>query len=221
VRGSVSMRLFGVRQTLLGAALVAASCMSCGHGETSPAASRQTNPSPEEAFDTIVETFRRRIEDTPVGFVVSDSTGRTSMVGTNKVSSELIRPTNETDAYKAVITVTSESRYSILRTKKEEDSEEESREQNGDAKSGNPITPNGDDKGLESLDSELVSKPAPPEGPTGRLTQDVIKPPTLDKDVRNYELVYKNGRWTLVTELNIKTEQSIQNAFRNALDTQI
>jgi hypothetical protein len=216
------MRLFGFRQTLLGATLiVAASCMSCGQGKTSPAASRHTKPSPEEAFDTIVETFRRRIEDTPVGFVVSDSTGRSSMIGTNKVSSELIRPTNETDAYKAVITVTSESRYTIRRTKKET-FDEESREQDTDARNDNPLAEIGDDKGVEALDPALVSKPAPQDVPNGRITTDVIKPPTPEKpDVRNYELVYENGRWKLVTELSTKTEQSIQNAFRNALDTQI
>ena len=92
---------------------VAASCTSCSDGKPSPAAaSRNAKPTPEESFNTIVETFRRRIEDTPVGFVASNSTGRSSMIGTNKVSSELIRPTNEADPYKAVITVTSESRYS-------------------------------------------------------------------------------------------------------------
>ena len=71
------------------------------------------------------------------------------------------------------------------------------------------------------MDPALISKPATLEAQTGRITEDVITPPKpQEKDVRKYELVYQNGRWTLITELNTKTEQLIQNAFRNALDTQ-
>ena len=132
------MSLLGLRPILLSAALiVAASCTSCSDGKPSPAAVQNAKPTPEESFNTIVETFRRRIEDTPVGFVASNSTGRSSMIGTNKVSSELIRPTNEADPYKAVITVTSESRYRIRRTKKEA-SDDKERDQNADAGNANP-----------------------------------------------------------------------------------
>jgi hypothetical protein len=215
------MSLLGVRPTLLGAALiVAASCTSCSDGKPSPAAARNAKPTPEESFNTIVETFRRRIEDTPVGFVASNSTGRSSMIGTNKVSSELIRPTNQADPYKAVITVTSESRYRIRRTKKEA-SDDKERDQNSDTSNPNPLGEIGADKSVDALDPALISKPAPLEAQAGRITEDVITPPTSqEKDVRKYELVYENGRWTLITELNTKTEQLIQNAFRNALETQ-
>jgi hypothetical protein len=41
-----------------------------------------------------------------------------------------------------------------------------------------------------------------------------------EEETRKYELDYVDGRWKLVTELNPDTESSIQNAFKNALDTQ-
>ena len=44
--------------------------------------------------------------------------------------------------------------------------------------------------------------------------------PRRKRDVRKYDLLYENGRWLLDTVPNQKTEQSIQNAFKNALDTQ-
>jgi hypothetical protein len=213
------MKLFGVRQTLLGAALlVAAGCTGCGHEvRTMPAAApRHANPTPEQKFDTIFDTFRRRIEDTPVGFVVKDSTSRTSMVGTNKVSKELLPPAKEGDPLKAVITVVTESRYSILRTK--ESSDETANDQSGGNRSNDPLAEKTNDLG-EPADPALPSKPTPDVGKS-RIATDVIKPPTEQQDIRKYELHYENGRWVLDTKLNTKTEQSIQNAFNNALDTQ-
>lgn len=210
------MKPFGVRQTMLGAALlVVANFAGCSREvKTTPVGpARHANPTPEQAFDTIFDTFRRRIEDTPVGFVVNDSTSRTSLVGTNKVSKELFPPAKEGEPYKAVITVTSESRYSILRTKETDDN---TAEQNSGRKNNDPLA-----------ETNEAGEPVEPTLPIkadvgkGRIATDVIKPPSQDKpDVRKYELHYENGRWVLDTVPNANTEQSIQNAFKNALDTQ-
>lgn len=211
------MKPFGVRQTMLGAALLVVGGFAACNREvrTTPVnPARHANPTPEQAFDTIFDTFRRRIEETPVGFVVTDSTSRTSMVGTNKVSKELFPPAKEGEPYKAVITVTSESRYSILRTKESDDN---STDQNGGRKNNDPLADNSDKEG-ELGEPMLKTKP---DIGKSRIATDVIKAPAEDKpDVRKYDLHYENGRWVLDTVPNANTEQSIQNAFKNALDTQ-
>jgi len=216
------MKSFGLRQLLLGVALVVAvtTCSGCTREtRTTPVnPPRYANPTPEQSFDTIFDMFRRRIEDTPVGFVVSDSTGRSSsLIGKSTVSKELIPPTGEGQPYKAIITVTTESRYAIMRTKEADDdnSADQQNEKNSSDTLGDP-----------SADQDDLGDQSPPTKPAndtskGRIATDVIRPPGQDKqDVRKYELEYQNGRWKLITELNTKTEQSIQNAFKNALDTQ-
>lgn len=206
------MKLFGIRQSFLVTLIAIASCVGCTHDvQTTPAAkSSSAPPTPEESFETIFDTFRRRIEDTPVGFVVSGSTSQTSMLGSNKVSKELIPPTEEGGVYKAVITVMSESRYSITRTK---ESDDDSNDANQNKKSNDPLAET--NAAGEPVDSQL---PKPDLG-KNRVPTSML--PTQDKqDTRKYALEYKNGRWELMTELDKETEQSIQNAFKNALATQ-
>ena len=219
------MKLLGIRLAFLATSLgVAATCISCSRqaaNSNASAVAKNAKPGPEESFDLIIETFRRRMEETPIGFVISDSSGRSTMTGTNKVSHELLRPANETDPYKAVVTVTSQSRYSIKRTK--DSSEDAAREKNADPKADNPLAETGDDKSVESFDPGLIGKPAAEGSKTStpaRTTEDVIRRPP-DDEVRKYELLYQDGRWILVTELSKETEQSIQNAFNSALSTQI
>ena len=215
------MNLFGIRQTLLAAGVVvAASCISCNqqNSQSGLAASKNAKPGPEESFNLIYDTFRRQMEDAPVGFVVSDSTTRTMMSGAIKVSGDLIRPTNETDPFKAVITVVSQSHYSIKRTI--DDSNEKLHEKDADAKKDDPLAVDNDasffETGTNSQDASdnHASRTAPRPG-----EEAVSRRP--DEATRKYELLYQNGRWTLVTKLNPETEQSVQNAFNNALDTQI
>src|SRR5262245_17834851 len=91
-------------------------------GDTSSNIEKNT---PEVRFQRILESFRRKIEDQPVGFVVSDGGTRTTMLGTNKVTSELIPPQNADGHFKAVITVSSQSRYSLRHTKTDETDREQ------------------------------------------------------------------------------------------------
>ena len=109
------MKLFGYQQfAIVAALLVAACCVSCNRSGTT--ASTVAKPGPEESLSQIMDVFRRRMEDTPIGFVAANSSGRSAMSGTNKVSYNFIRPTTEGQPYKAIITVVSQSHYSVLRT---------------------------------------------------------------------------------------------------------
>lgn len=193
-----------------------AACISCDRSESSRKVA-SAKPAAEESFDFIMETFRRRMEDTPIGFIVSDGTGRSTLTGTNKVSYELIRPATPSDPYKAVVTVVSRSNYSIKRTK--ENSQDDARDKNSkDDSSSKP----GDEAKSEFISANSVS-PAPADAAKstpGAAPSDELVARRPDEEERKYELLYKDGRWVLTTELNKETEQSIQNAFNSALAVQ-
>jgi hypothetical protein len=182
---------------------------------------RYVKPGPEESFALIFETFRRGVEDVPIGFVLRDGEGHSMMTGKNEVSHKLIPPAKEGDPYKAVITVGSQSRYSIQRSSGDEEEEDEH--------SGNErkdrLGEEGEATDLEVFDPDLISPPD--DARQGRrtaqpTTENTAKSVTrqADRHERNYELIYADGKWTLVTMLDPETEQSIQNAFRRALEMQ-
>ncbi len=216
------MKLFGIRQTLLAAGIVvAAACISCSHHNSSSgssAAAKNVKPGPEESFKLIMDIFRRRMEEIPIGFVMTNASGRTMMTGANKVQEELIRPAKEGEPYKAVVTVSSQSNYSIKRIVEA------------------PDDPSGHDKNSSQKDNSLADKDdkaalpfdsgSSSSGDDQSKSRSALRPgdeavtQRPDKEVRKYELLYQDGRWVLVTKLSLETEQSIQNAFKNALDTQ-
>ncbi len=178
-------------------------------------------PSPEDSFKLIVETFRRGVEEVEIGFVLRDDSGHSMMTGKNKVSHELIPPANENERYRAIITVDSQSRYSIQRSTGDE-------EQADDEETGGEQTDvfaeSGAEDSVEILEPDLVSVNGTetkdrraPSDTKGK--QTVARRP--DKAERKYELIYENERWVLVTKLDPETEQSIRYAFDRALGTQI
>jgi hypothetical protein len=177
-------------------------------------------PGPEESFELILETFRRGIEGVDVGFVARREGGHSLMSGKNTVSHELIPPAKDGDPYKAIITVNSSAFYSIQRSTSDDDRKEG--ERRSDAESG-PLNEE-DPTGVDILDSDLVgsgAKPRPsqrPQLPEGDTTIARMPTNTVKK---TYELLYQDGRWALMTELDKETEQGIENAFRQALKTQI
>ena len=63
-----------------------------------------------------------------------------------------------------------------------------------------------------------AAEPSKPAASSHGGDETVTRRPDVER--RTYELLYKSGRWELVTELNKETEQSIQNAFKSALETQ-
>jgi hypothetical protein len=211
------MKLSGYRQIFSAATILAAACcVSCNR----PAV-RNTivKPGPEESFNLIYDVFRRRMEDTQIGFVMTDASGRSVMSGNNKVSYELIRPASEGEPYKAIVTVTSESHYSIRRII--EDSNEDSRDKANSEQA---------DETFQETDQDTLPFES---GAPGNAADESSKQKSIsrtgekayarrqDGKVRNYELIYEKGRWNLVTELDEKTEKAIENAFNNALNTQI
>ena len=197
--------------------MVLAVAVGCDRTTTADSSKLDDN-SPEERFNRIMESFRRKIDGQPVGFVITQGSNRTTMLGSNKVSSELIKPTTPDGHYKAIVTVATESHYSMRRTKTAEEAE---REQN--TKSRSAADDPKDKKGVGILEPDLAGPPKveAPQAPTKPPTQDeeiVTRRP--DEDVRKYELVDDGQHWTLVTKLDHKTEQSIQFAFDEAIKQQ-
>jgi hypothetical protein len=214
---------------LLSTAFLAAVAAAAGCQEQSDEAnraaatgSRHAKPGPEESFELIVETFRRGVEDVPIGFVLRDSEGHSMMTGRNEVRHKLIPPAKAGDPYKAVITVGSQSRYSIQRSTSEEDEgQEQAAEQRTDI-----LAEEEEQSDIQVFDPDLIG----PSGDTNqkrRTAKSASEKPDktvtrqADKQERNYELVYEDGKWMLVTPLDPETEQSIQNAFKRALEMQI
>jgi hypothetical protein len=213
------MKSSGVRYVSFAAtACLLATCISCNHSGGSQAAARaHVKPGPKESFQVIMETFKRRMEDTSVGFVVNNANGRSSLTGQNKVDYELIEPKTASDPYKAIVKMTTQSRYSV---KLQSDVPDESaREKN--AKKEERLLPEKNKKGEEPFDPSLgkgSNENSKPATTSTHPTEQVI--PHEDHEERKYELVYQDGRWVLVTELNKETEQAVQNAFKSALETQ-
>jgi len=214
------------RSVLISVVLVVCTAVGCRQqsdgGKNAAARASHTKPGPEESFALIVETFRRGVEDVPIGFVLHDAEGHSMMTGRNEVSHKLIPPAKEGDPYKAVITVGSHSHYSIQRSTSEESVEEEQ----SDQQRRDSLAEEGPDTDIQVFDPELISpssdknqdrKTTPSTSETSEKT--VTRRP--DRQERHYELVYMDGKWTLITPLDPETEQSIQNAFKRALEMQI
>jgi hypothetical protein len=174
-------------------------------------------PTPEESFATIVETFRRGVEEVPIGFFVQDSSGsQTMMTGKNTVAHKLVPPQKEGDPLKAEIKVTSSTQYTLQRsTEQSEADKTDQPDDTGDSSN---------EADVEIFDSSVASAPnaaSKPRATPGKLdakSGSVLRQPNTFE--RTYELVYENGRWKLLTELDPKTEESIKLAFDRALGTQ-
>ncbi|MCI0334994.1 MAG: hypothetical protein L0228_17440 [Planctomycetes bacterium] len=217
------MNRFSVQRAFVLAALIAVSGAGCerrsSDAGTTAAAPTATQLTPEESFKLLVETFRRGIEDVPVGFVVQDGSGsQTMMTGRNEVSHELLPPAKDGDPYKAVIIVKSQSRYSLQRSEKPDDAANS--DQESDNESFDPASDDG--SGVQVFDSDLVSAPGADRRTTSKKVDRnaVAVAQKVEEHERPYELVYENGRWKLVTKLDPKTEGSIKLAFDRALDSQ-
>jgi hypothetical protein len=193
---------------------------SCTHqsSATGTAAKKHGKPGPEESFQVIMDTFRRRMEETPVGFVVNNPNGRSTMTGTNKVSYEVSAPKSADEKYKAVVTVKSQSRYSVkVSTEAPDDAGHEKGPKN------DRLLPDKekDQKGSESFEPNFAkgaSETSKSNSSSTHVTEQVM--PHEDVEEHKYDLLYQDGKWILVTELNQETEQAVQNAFKTALETQ-
>jgi hypothetical protein len=215
------MNRSALRQTILVLSLaIPALASGCNRHVSNADAAAMADSGPEQRYKRIMDSFRRKIDGQPVGFVITQSGSRTTMLGSNKVTSELIKPTTPDGHYKAVVTVTTESHYSLRRTKAAEDAE---REQNAKNQGTSALDDPDEKKGVGILEPDLAG---PPQNGN---SQSATKPTQPDEDivtrrpneeVRKYELVDDGRQWVLVTKLDPKTEQSIQFAFDEALGRQ-
>jgi hypothetical protein len=188
-----------------------------------PASPRvSANPTPEEKFDFIVETFRRGVEDTNIFFRVPSEGGHSMLAGQNEVKHEIIKPSKEGEPYRGIITVVSQSKYSIERSSdRAEDNTRQNQARNQDAQSTlDDLNPS---DGIDILDSGLAgqSSASSPGSRPSPATNDSTVSRRTDQSDRKYELEYHEGRWVLLTKLDPETEQGIQYAFDHALKTQI
>ncbi len=131
------------------------------------ATSKTAKSAPEESFQRIINAFRRKVEDQPIGFVVSDGSSRSTLSGTNKVSYEVIAPAHSGDLYKAVVTVDSHSRYSIRRPKGSADNSEH--DQNAKNQTRNSLSEPSDNNGIGILDPDMA-------GPSGNDNSPALRP---------------------------------------------
>src|SRR3990172_7278989 len=111
---------------LAGLFLLGGAFLGC---EREPAPRKVVQPTPEESFAQIAELFSQAVETgpggMPGGFISSEEGGGHSrLLISNKVTRKLIPPTNATDKYRGVITVTSRYDYALQRPAEEEPSED-------------------------------------------------------------------------------------------------
>jgi hypothetical protein len=216
------MKLPALRQIVLAIFIALPTlCVGCNRHVANATRTQIAKPTPEERFHRVLESFRRKVEEPQLGFVVSEGGTRSTMFGTNKVSSQLIPPATAEDHYKAVITVDRESHYSLRRTKT--NSNESEHDQNAKGQGTNALDDPKEKKGIDILEPDLAGKTHSDNSqsapkPTQSDEEIVTRQP--DKVVRKYDLIYDDDRWVLVTKTDPKTEQSIQFAFDEALASQ-
>lgn len=204
------------RSILVLSLAIAALSAGCDRRLANGQSSSSAKNTPEERFQRILESFRRKIEDQPVGFVVSDGGSRTTMMGMNKVTSELIPPQNADGHFKAVITVSSQSRYSLRRAK----IDETEHDQNAKKQGTNPLADPKEKQGVGILEPDLsgaARTDTSQSAPKLPQSEEDIVSRRPDEDVRKFELEDDGSRWVLVTKPDPKTEQSIAFAFSEAL----
>jgi hypothetical protein len=210
-------------------AIISCSTIGCkNEGQQAAAGSgaeaeEEDSRSPEQRFESILERFRQSIETNEPGvvsgFTISEKDGgRSRLTFQTDVSHKLFPPKNPDEIYRAEITVTTRSRYSMILpqdtpAKEEKDTKTPDDEQ-GDS---DLINDNWDDdlsgRLLESQQSSANEKSARARSP---LTDEILATPPTE-DVQTFELAYKGDRWVLSTKPQL---ESINEALEHALTQQ-
>jgi hypothetical protein len=185
-----------------------------------PADNTLAPTTPEGKFELIAQTFRRGMEiDASEVIAVGKSNQQAAISITNRVSHKLIPPASEGDIYRGTITVESQSHYAIQRI---EPTQEQA---GGEQATGeeSTTTEGGTEAGVEIRDTDLMGTAANTSRPQkpARAPAKAMLPGRPDLDVRNYELEYRNGRWELVTKIDLETDLAVQKVFEHALKTQL
>ena len=205
-----------------GVCVLAAAGTGCRRERAPKIDATASRPAPEVSFEAIAKIVTDGLEIRGSGAANShgseDIGARGRFAVYNTVASKLIPPATPTDPYRGTITVTSQSVYSLRRAAEDEDEKKDKENAAAEANRFSLMDDADEDSGFEVMDNDLVSAPEGSQADEEK-TQSVIH--KADKDVRTYDLVYKDGRWVLETTLDPATEQSIKNAFDRALRLQL
>jgi hypothetical protein len=204
------------------ACIMSLGSLGCRQEASTTAQAESAPPSPAISFAEVVEIFKDGIDvagGSASGFVAQSTGASTRFQVHNTVTSQLIPPPKPEDPYRGTITVSSQSIYSLRQVPKDEDDKNKSGSSDPNAKGPNDFE-NAAAAGseIESFDPGLVAGPSSEKQPEGEDTPVVQRRP--DKVDRVYELIYKGGRWELLTKLDHETEAAIENAFERALRLQ-
>ena len=210
---------------MLGCALALGSLSVGCHDSSSTAVSQNDKrPPAEKSFDEIAQIIKSALETgvggVQGGFVSENENGRSHFAVHNDVTSQLIPPTAPNEDYRATITVTSRTIYSLRHipdSDKKSDQDKKKPQGKNSGSNSNDDSTGGDSNGVESLDSSVSSSKG--TKPVPGISDDAVAR-RADEEVRTYEMAYENNRWVLKTELDLKTELSVKNAFDYALKLQ-
>jgi len=202
--------------------IVALAGTGCRQEATPPTPAVSERATPEESFAEIVEVFKNGMEipgSNTSGFLTESGSASSRFQVHNTVTSRLIPPTSTDDFYHGMITVSSQSIYSLRRSAEEEADKEE---QNPVGGNGFGTMEEGQESGTEfqSFDGGLVTEPTSGNKAKSETAEPTVVQRRPDKVDRVYELVYRGGRWELASKLDPKTEASVANAFDRALRLQ-
>jgi len=186
---------------------------SWGCDDSATSGGGQAPISPEESFRSIVATIRRGIETSGgalAGGVPHRDGGFTTIAVSNKVVDKYIAPANETELPRGTITIESESHVTIQRAPAGEGRTEQPAD-NADT----------NDAGLTVDVSDPVAM-AQSRNSSRRAARSSSDAPIArpNKATMSYELVHREGRWELVTEIDKEKNRAAHEAFDYALKTQ-
>jgi hypothetical protein len=223
----MNLRQRTLTSILYGSALSGSAILGCQQHAATSSHQTDTRPAAEQSFEEIAHVVKSALETgaggVQGGFVDDKGNARSQFSVHNDVKSEIIPPTAPSENYRAKITVTSRTTYSLRRipdSEKKSNDQDSKKKNNGQDSGANPAddAPKTGPNGVEVLDQDLVSTSKGKPLPGGKLDDAVSR--LADEESRTYDLAYENGHWALKTELDPKTEQSVSNAFKFALSQQ-
>jgi hypothetical protein len=210
-----------VRTVLVGAGLILVA--GCNQEVAPPAPAVAARPGPEQSFEEIVKLFKNGMElpGSNLSEVLPQDARASSRIQVhNSVTSQLIPPTKTDEFYRGTITVSTQSMYSMRRANNgEKESDDEFQNSAGDNGFGTLEESDGAGTEFQSFDKGLIAG-ATSDEKNSEAGETPIVQRRPEKDDRNYELIYREGRWQLLTKLDPKTEASVANAFERALRLQ-
>jgi hypothetical protein len=207
------LRHFTTFSSLLLACLTATLVTGCGEGPGPATTTNKPRPTPEESFEQIVQLVRDGLEMPGGGaMMVTQRDGSSSRFQVhNTITSKVTPPAKPEGPYRATLTVTSRSVYSLRKI--EEEADEEPAEQSGFGMSEES------EVGMEVMDEELVT--SKPDTKTGGQELEKVQRHS-DEEVRNIDFIYENERWILNSQIDpeARGEAALAGAIKRALNLQ-